>query len=323
LLADLAKNETSGMATLKDLASQLRPYEAKVLFSTIVRLLDRRVTTITETAKSNTKLVGLLISDISGFLKSLTSSNELFADELVDMMSKPESSGARMSPLLLEAGIAALSSDKIRMATLLEASFRKFCDELSINHSPVLQQEFNAMLLLLLSGCMARHGASRIRSLFRSTEFMKSITKHLASNSNRVKWLGMIVATGLSSLVDEDNKALKFEDDSLKNVEAKKYLGLLKMDITPSKTFQLRDIFGETEVIAVAQKTASSQAITKSKAVTKKKASKIKPIDEASRIIEIFDDDEDLVPYTKPDTDDEDSEEDPTLVDRDKPNPPV
>jgi len=56
-----------------------------------------------------------------------------------------------------------------------------------------------------------------------------------------------------------------------------------------------------------------------------KKTSLQKPV-QTTRIIELLDDDDDdddLVPYAKPDSDHEDDDEDPTLVNRDKPKPPV
>ena len=48
-------------------------------------------------------------------------------------------------------------------------------------------------------------------------------------------------------------------------------------------------------------------------------------IPSALRIVEIDDEeaDDDLIPYAKPDSDPEDEDEDPTLVQRNKPKPPV
>lgn len=127
----------------------------------------------------------------------------------------------------------------------------------------------------------------------------------------------MIVGTGISALIEEPDKALKFDLEEMKSEEAYWYLGLTK----------LKDEVGLPDSISTLQEAQSARPEPPgTKPSTKSKP----PRQGTSKIVaieEIKDSDEeeydDLIPYEKPDDDAYDSDEDPTLIQRNKPTAPV
>lgn len=127
----------------------------------------------------------------------------------------------------------------------------------------------------------------------------------------------MIVGTGISALIEEPDKALKFDLEEMKSDEAYWYLGLTK----------LKDEVGSPDSISTLQEAQSVRTeptgpkfSTKSKP-SRQGTSKIVAIEEIKDSDE--EEDDDLIPYEKPDDDTYDSDEDPTLIQRNKPTAPV
>jgi telomere length regulation protein len=153
--------------------------------------------------------------------------------------------------------------------------------------------------------------------MMRSGSQLSAISNRLAASSPRARFLGMIVGEALSSLVDKGDKRMDFKMDEMQSPEARWYKGLVTVsDVLGS----LDPMMSQPQVLA---KKVNPQPIQETrKGHIMQRGSKIVAIEEV-------DDNEDesgnngLVPYAKPDSDAEDSEEDPTLITRNKPTTPV
>jgi len=131
----------------------------------------------------------------------------------------------------------------------------------------------------------------------------------------------MIVGTGMSGLIEEPGKALKFDLEEMRSEEAQWYLNLTKV----------QDEVGSRESIRTLQEALPARPVpTHSKPQPKQKpqpqrqgTSKIVAIKEIEDSDEEEEEDDDLIPYEKPDDDAYDSDDDPTLIQRNKPTAPV
>jgi telomere length regulation protein len=131
----------------------------------------------------------------------------------------------------------------------------------------------------------------------------------------------MVVGEALSSLIDKGDKKMDFKVDEMSTPEAKWYKSLVNVTDTVGSIQSLKP----GAVVELPRKPQPKP---------KKPASKPKAAQAGSKIIAIEEietdegeeensDNDGLVPYTKPDSDAEDSEEDATLVTRNKPTAPV
>lgn len=132
----------------------------------------------------------------------------------------------------------------------------------------------------------------------------------------------MVVGEALSSLVDKGDKRMDFKMDEMKTPEAKWYKGL----VTVSDTVGPLDPLITRPQITVAKKAQARPSQKPEKRKVVQGGSKIVAIEE----VDDSDDDQSsesdnngLVPYAKPDSDEEDSDEDATLITRNKPTAPV
>jgi telomere length regulation protein len=135
----------------------------------------------------------------------------------------------------------------------------------------------------------------------------------------------MIVGTGISELIEEPGKVLKFDLEEMQSEEVKLYLNLSK----------IKDESGSLESIKSLQQAIPAKSEpTRPRPAPKPKAPSSRP--QTSKIVAIEeiedsdedengdeDEDEDLIPYEKPDDDAYDSDDDPTLIQRNKPTAPV
>jgi telomere length regulation protein len=129
----------------------------------------------------------------------------------------------------------------------------------------------------------------------------------------------MVVGEAFSSLVDKGDKRMDFKVEEMSTAEAKWFKSLVSVSDTVGSIGPLSS-----------WKAANASKQTKprpSKAAKKPTApptgSKIISIEEIETDEEESDDEDGLTPYAKPDSDAEDSDEDPTLITRNKPTAPV
>jgi telomere length regulation protein len=155
--------------------------------------------------------------------------------------------------------------------------------------------------------------------MMRSGAHLSVVSNRLATSSPRARFLGMVIGEALSSLVDKDDKKMDFKMEEMSTPEAKWYKSL----VTVSDSVGSLDAFKSQTITKVAQnrKPAVSRPTAKSK-VPQSSGSKIISIEEISSASEDSENDG-LTPYAKPDSDASDSDEDPTLITRNKPTSPV
>lgn len=155
--------------------------------------------------------------------------------------------------------------------------------------------------------------------MMRSGTHLSVVSNRLATSSPRARFLGMVIGEALSSLVDPEDKKMDFKMEEMSTPEAKWYKSL----VTVSDFVGSLDALKSQAITKVPQKRkpAVNHPAAKPK-VAQPSGSKIISIEEISSSEEDSDNDG-LTPYAKPDSDASDSDEDPTLITRNKPTAPV
>lgn len=180
----------------------------------------------------------------------------------------------------------------------------------------------NAQILLMVAGYAHRADASYLSNLARSSLYINAISNRLAASSQRASFLGMIVGTAISELVDPKGNRMAFSSEDINSTDGQWYRSLTGV----------KDAIGSIEDLkptGLALKKSSSQTTKTAVSDIKipKQPTKLSSTSKIVSIEEIVDssesEEEDLPTYEKPDSDEEDEDEDPTLVQRDKPTAPV
>jgi len=267
------------------------------------------------------------VATVSAFLDKLISKNDSLAEFLLDALSKPEESAAWSSVAMVHSAILALAGDRARAGHLLAASFDRFSDMMYTKHAPILHQEVCVQILLLVAGVFHRTSPQQLVGQIKSSKYMKSISDHLASQSAQIRWLGMVVGSALSSLVDKEGLQLKIDDEDLSTSEAKWYLLLPSIIISPRKTLELSTLFSTRDFVQPGPNTTMEDprltgADIPGTLPNLEGGNSVKVPSKVNRI-QILDDGDGLIQMQKPDSDPEDDDEDPTLVNREKIKPPV
>ncbi|KAK0632304.1 telomere length regulation protein-domain-containing protein [Immersiella caudata] len=284
--------------------------QRKVLFSTMKMLstdyLDRLGNC--DSAESQA-----LISAVAGAVNSFVSASKVRRDHLVEWLVGSSGAGLGEGIGIRRAALAVVSQEKESTIAALERSISQFGDQLYIKHSPMLQQEAHAQVLLLAAGYVHKRWPLKLSILLKSSPWMNAISNRLGAPHLRARFLGMVVGEALSGLVDKDDKRLNFKMEETEQDEGKWYKELVRIS----------DQVGTVEPLLKPQTDAPVPKKRRPAAPVKPSS---QPRQQAFIIEELSDEelsDDDVVPYGKPDEDDEDSDEDATLVRRDKPKAPV
>ncbi|KAK4191724.1 telomere length regulation protein-domain-containing protein [Podospora australis] len=314
MLAEMVLKENAEPSKLGLLLSYLPQTEqCKVLFAILKQLsadyLDHLGRCETEESKPK-------VSAVAGALGSIIAGNESGRSLLVDWLTGSSGAGLGEGVGIRRAVMAVVSQQKDDMIAVLEKSLGQFGDQLYIKHSPILQQEAHAQVLLLSAGYVFRQTPIKLNLLMRSSVWLNAVSNRLSAPHERSRFLGLVVGEGLSGLVDKGDKKLDFKMDETDEEEGRWYKGLT----------QVSDEVGTLEPLFKPHSTAPK----KPAAVRPPPASRRPPTQpqQTGFIIEELSDEEapeedDIVPYAKPDSDEEDSDDDPTLIRRDKPKAPV
>ncbi|KAJ8127763.1 hypothetical protein O1611_g5876 [Lasiodiplodia mahajangana] len=291
--------------------------QRKVLFLILKLLLDLRLASIDDSeASEEYPAIWAAVS----ILKSVVGNNDTQRSNLVAWLTSASGAGVGEGCSIRRAAVAALADDKDSISTVLERSLNLFSDKLYIKHTPVLQQEAHAQVLLLSAGYVHRVAPMKLTIILRSSTYLNAISNRLDVSQSRARFLGMVVGEALSGLVHGKDTKLDFKVEEMTTEEAGWYKSLVHISDKAGPLDSLR--------------TSIPSSQTKPSKKPAKPASKQKPPPpsrvpaKAGFIIEEIEDDgeqedPDLVPYAKPDSDAEDSDDDPTLINRDKPKAPV
>ncbi|KAH6675690.1 telomere length regulation protein-domain-containing protein [Halenospora varia] len=315
----LFQSQDQGAHFIK-LVDILHSFEQRNLLYSILQIISKDYFAVAVTTEADSSWWKSDAKKVSGAAKliRILMANESRKDHLVAWLTNSSGAGVGEGIAIRRAALAALAEDKSDIETILEKSIQQFGDKLYITHTPSMQQEAHAQILLLSAGYAHRKSPIRLTMMMRSGTHLNSVSNRLATSSPRARFLGMVVGEALSSLVDKGDKRMDFKVDEMGSAEGMWYKSLVNV---ADSVGSLGDISSEV--------TTSSPRNPKSK--PKKKPT---PPNGTSKIISIEEietdeedeedsDDDDLKPYGKPDSDPEDSDEDATNIVRNKPTAPV
>jgi telomere length regulation protein len=318
---------------LQSLLQNLQAHEQRQLLDQTFKVLSKQCLSLTSPPDFDDALTDTpsTISATSATIVELIGTSDATRAHLETWLSDP-TLNASESFVIRRAAVSAFAHASKGTANMLEdpvqdlmeKTMKRFGDNLFVKHSPILQQEACAQILLLLAGYAHRAQPMSLFIMARSSAHLNGMSNRLNSSSPRARFLGMVVGMAISNLVDKPGSKMGFDIDDLKTPEAKWYQNLVKVD---DKIGCFKDIKGAFGVKEVDSATTARPRPTK-KPIQPKPTPKplIQEEVQGPRIMEILDDseeDDDLVPYAKPDSDPEDEDEDPTMINRDKPKAPV
>ena len=153
--------------------------------------------------------------------------------------------------------------------------------------------------------------------LLKSGPWLNAISHRLAAPHLRARFLGMVVGEALSSMVNKGDKKLDFKMEDTESVEGKWYKSLVGIS----------DEVGTIEPLLKPHADVSAPAPEQPRRAAAPVRKPASQLPKTGFVIEELSDDEltddDVVAYGKPDSDEEDSDDDATLIRRDKPKAPV
>ncbi|KAK5165679.1 hypothetical protein LTR04_000991 [Oleoguttula sp. CCFEE 6159] len=346
ILDDLTLREGCNITHTQALVHNMLSHEQRHFLEATLRLIGKRY--IRGRADQHNAATVLSpsteLSACTALLTWLIEGNSGLKEKLVAWLTAP-TTGVSDSVEVRRAAVAALATEAPmsppepssvtspddgteRLQQVLESSMQQFGDQLSIKHTPIMQQEMMAQTLLISAGYVHRLQPMFLFTLARSSTFLNAISNRLASTSPRARFLGMIVGTTISELIDKPDVRMKFNTQEMETPEAEWYRMLARLNDGFTKDEDLTTLLpnkGRTETSSKS-KPLFSVDLPKRQS---KKASLRSPTTSnqlsGPRIVEVTDDPEedDLVPYGKLDSDPEDEDEDSTLVQRNKPTAPV
>lgn len=176
--------------------------------------------------------------------------------------------------------------------------------------------------LLLLIGYAHRKIPAHVAEIARSSPYLNAISNRLAASSHRVSVLGMYLGTAMSRLVDPPERRMNFGSEEMTSAQGQRYLSLtgLRDPLGSIDDLRHREVKSELSVRPAKKPTAKENKSNErsGKPSTGSKIISIEEVDDGSES-----ENEDLPMYTKPDSDPSDSDEDPTVIERNKPTAPV
>ncbi|CAL5868119.1 uncharacterized protein PFLUO_LOCUS2343 [Penicillium psychrofluorescens] len=301
------------------LLDHLRPSEQLVVVEAIFRDVQKKhfseelAGTITQPFTPDE-----IVNGVAALCAIVIGNRPFLKSQVLDWLSK--SQGGSIQTLgLRRALLATLATQEDALRSLLTRSLEQFGDKFHIKHVPIITQNANAQLILLAAGHLHRQTPTQLKEIGRTGIFLNSVSNRLAASSNRARFLGMIVGTGMSRLIEEPGKAMEFDLEEMRGEEAHRYLNLITVHDQVGSLESIKSI-RDLRQLPQPKATRSKRA---PQAKGRPQTGKIVAIEEIDDSDEETDEDEDLVPYEKPDADASDSDEDPTLVQRNKPTAPV
>lgn len=191
----------------------------------------------------------------------------------------------------------------------------------SLECEPANALAVHTQILLLAAGYMHRISPMKLTLLMRVGTYMTTISNRIGATQSRAQFLGLVVGEALSSLIDDSKQRLNFKMEETDTEEAQQLKGLTKISDPVGPTDPILSNIAMEPTIQKRKHTTSSKPAQKKAKQKKPIITEVKPkaiIEE----IDSSDEDEDLAPYFK-DSDPEDSDDDATLVQRNKLKPPV
>ncbi|KAL2873006.1 telomere binding protein [Colletotrichum sp. CLE4] len=258
------------------------------------------------------------ISAAAGVIEKMVAGEESRKTYLISWLTSSTGAGLGDGIGIRRAVMAALAQDRECVTLVFEKSLHQFGDQLYIKHSPIMQQQAHAQVLLLSASYVNKLSSLKLKMLMRSSSYLNTVSNRIGASQERARFLGMAVGEALSSLIDGGDKKLDFKMEEMATDEAQFYKDLART----------LDSAGPIDLLITTIEEKQKRQPQPPVPSRRKPVPKPKQTAAPSKFIiqEISDsesEDEDLVPYAKPPDDAEDSDEDATLIRRDKPKAPV
>ncbi|KAF9879743.1 telomere length regulation protein [Colletotrichum karsti] len=318
LIGDMLLSQEDNRNAFFKIFSQFSQLDQKrVIYAVLKHLSEAFLNKLddSELAKPNST-----ISAAAGIMEGMVSNDESRKTHLVSWLTSSTGAGLGDGIGIRRAVLAALAQDRECVNLVLEKSINQFGDQLYIKHSPMLQQQAHAQVLLLSAGYVNKLTPLKLKMLMRSAGYLNTISNRIGASQEKARFLGLAVGEALSGLVDGGDNKLNFKMEEMETDEAKFYKDLIKI------ADQIGPIDPLITIPAVEEK-KQPPAVKPTQRPKPAPKPKKQPAAPSKFIIQEVSDseseDEDLVPYAKPDDDPEDSDDDPTLIRRDKPKAPV
>lgn len=314
MILDLA-NDAETATHIRGLYDNLAHSEQRSMLFSVLKSLSNLYLNNADVSSDASRFT----SAAAGIIDRLIAGDARHTAHLVAWLTSATGAGLGDSIGIRRAVLAVLARDRDSIVTVFDKSLNQFGDYLYIRHTPMLQQEVHAQVLLLSAGYLKRLAPLKLSLLVKSGAFMQMVSKRLEASQTRARLLGMIVGEALSSMVLGDDKKLNFNMEETTSEEALWLKGLIEVS----------DDIGSVEVLSSRTNETHPGAEGRPQLPQKPKptAAKPPPTNKAKAIIEVVDSDEemegDIIPLKKPDDDDEESDEDQETVRRDRPKAPV
>ncbi|CAI6272100.1 unnamed protein product [Periconia digitata] len=322
LLDMLNSNNSSKLAYF---VNQMKVFEQKKYLHAILACLVKQFFSSTVDSKTDAPVASSsTVSAAITLINMFIDDNESLKDSLVSILTKSSVPALNDSLHTRRSAIAALAKHEDQLHTLLENSLQLFGDSFYIRHTPILQQESLAQTIAMTCGYVQRSQPMFLTMMAKSSHHVSGMSNRIGASSPRARFLGIAVGMAMSRMVDKPELQLKFDLDGPEDTEAKWYQRLTSLNDIPGSIDALKAQSKQASAIGLSMRPKKPVSgnnvpkINKTPATTEIKG---------PRIVEIVDDsadeDVDLVPYDKPDSDPEDETDDPTEVNRNKPSAPV
>ncbi|KAI5289518.1 telomere binding protein, partial [Ascosphaera acerosa] len=319
-LGDGLLGHDGGVDAFRRVLTQLKKHEQLAcLTSTIQHLESHCFSAPASISAPDDAHLRRRICGVAHLLARLTTGNTHLAHGLRDWLAEGKVSQA---PPMQRSLVAALLA--FELEALLRKALAVFGDPLAMKHAPLAQQEAVARAVLLCAARLRRENDAALRHIARSAVYLQAVTNRLAASSPRARTLGMLVAMALSEMVEKPGDALRFELDA-EQAEALAALRRLATTVdepveVPYAQLRPGQVLGTASRLAPGSRTAAPTA-----AVFTERAIEDLTLSSGgdSGDEDGNDDAQEFLPYEKPDSDPEDSDEDAANIVRDKPRPPI
>ncbi|EFX03618.1 hypothetical protein CMQ_546 [Grosmannia clavigera kw1407] len=322
LLYDLLDDVENGAAEFSCLLEQLPAHEQKKMLAGILGLMPEKFSR--PSSGESTVEDASIIPAMAGLIQQIVGGGGVMQEQLVAWLLSSPGVGLENGIDVRRAAMAVVANDSKSMSDILGKSLAEFGDQLFIKHTPSMQQEAKAQVLLLAAGYVHRTNSRALAALLRTRTYLSTVSNRLSASQTRARFLGMVVGEALSGLVD-GGKKLNFDMEEMQSEEAKWYKELVHtndgvgpIDILRPRGPPVKSSEKAKQRKPTPQETTITAAVRRPVPIPKSSGFVIEELDDSAE-----DDDDDIVPYGKPDSDAEDSDDDPTMLRRDKPKAPV
>lgn len=270
----------------------------------------------------------LSIRGLAAAINAIPIPDEQLESYLYDWLLKDVQAMTMASLDIRRAALAVLASRGDKIQQVLEYSLAKSGDKPFIRNAPITYQEALTEIILLSVGHLNRTRPDQLKKIYRSSLYLNCVSNRLGASGTRARYMGMIIGTAISSVLDQPDKSLKFPIAEMDSMETIEWLSLAKLQDSIGSIGELQEFYENQGTNAPQPVAAAIRRGNSKHAELQERGSGLTHhhaiVDEIREPKNKADENADgLSAYDKPDEDPPDSDEDPTLVNREKPSAPL